>query len=117
MENFGQLTDRMRSFREDLLNAEKVALRKIAPFWEHNTVKDRGLAAMSASARVFYDLGIIKAEGNITSGDAHVSVNYRRMLAAGLREYKERSEQKLAALDLTDYRNLEKAHQPHPGVF
>ena len=88
----------------------KAALREIAPFWEHNTVKDRGLAAMPASAKVFYDLGIIKAEGNITSGDAHVAVNYRRMLAAGLRDYKERAEQKLAALDLTDYRNLEKSY-------
>ncbi|MDR2029101.1 MAG: glycyl radical protein [Treponema sp.] len=88
----------------------KAILREIAPFWEHNTVKDRGLAAMPASARVFYDLGIIKAEGNITSGDAHVAVNYRRMLRMGLRECKDRAEEKLAALDLTDYRNLAKSY-------
>ena len=31
----------------------KEKLREIAPFWEHNTVKDRGLAAMPGSARVF----------------------------------------------------------------
>ena len=88
----------------------KAALREIAPFWEHNTVKDRGLAAMPASAKVFYDLGIIKAEGNITSGDAHIAVNYRRMLQSGLKEYQQRTEEKLAALDLTDYRNLEKSY-------
>jgi formate C-acetyltransferase len=88
----------------------KAQLREIAPFWEHNTVKDRGLAAMPESARVFYDLGIIKAEGNITSGDAHVAVNYRRVLEAGLVEFKERAEQKLAVLDLTDYRNLAKSY-------
>ena len=88
----------------------KSQLREIAPFWEHNTVKDRGLAAMPESAKVFYDLGIIKAEGNITSGDAHVAVNYQRMLEAGLKEYRERAEQKLAALDLTDYRNLAKSY-------
>ncbi|MDR3174315.1 MAG: glycyl radical protein, partial [Treponema sp.] len=88
----------------------KGILRKIAPFWEHNTVKDRGLAAMPASARVFYDLGIIKAEGNITSGDAHVAVNYRRMLQKGLREFKERAEEKLKTLDLTDYQNLAKSY-------
>jgi formate C-acetyltransferase len=86
----------------------KRQLREIAPFWEHNTVKDRGLAAMSEASRVFYDLGIIKAEGNITSGDAHVAVNYRRMLAEGLVFYRQRAEEKLAALDLTDYRNLAK---------
>jgi formate C-acetyltransferase len=88
----------------------KDQLREIAPFWEHNTVKDRGLAAMPESSKVFYDLGIIKAEGNITSGDAHVAVNYRRVLAAGLKEYRERAEQKLAELDLTDYRNLAKSY-------
>ena len=88
----------------------KAQLREIAPFWEHNTVKDRGLAAMPESARVFYDLGIIKAEGNITSGDAHVAVNYRRVLEAGLKEFRERAEQKLAAMDLTDYRNLAKSY-------
>jgi formate C-acetyltransferase len=88
----------------------KAQLREIAPFWEHNTVKDRGLAAMPEFSRVFYDLGIIKAEGNITSGDAHVAVNYRRMLAEGFKSFRDRAEQKLAALDLTDYRNLAKSH-------
>ena len=73
----------------------KQVLRDIAPFWEHNTTKERGLAAMPESAKVFYDLGIIKAEGNITSGDAHVAVNYRRMLQKGLKEYRARAEQKL----------------------
>ena len=71
----------------------KQVLRDIAPFWEHNTTKDRGLAAMPAATKVFYDLGIIKAEGNITSGDAHVAVNYRRMLLTGLKVYRARAEQ------------------------
>ncbi|MDR2054202.1 MAG: glycyl radical protein [Treponema sp.] len=88
----------------------KQALREIAPFWRHNTVKDRGLAAMPAGAKVFYDLGIIKAEGNITSGDAHIAVDYSRVLREGLAEYKRRAEEKLAALDLTDYRNLAKSY-------
>ena len=66
----------------------KQDLRDIAPFWEHNTLKDRGLAAMPAASKVFYDLGIIKAEGNITSGDAHLAVNYEKILKYGLVEYK-----------------------------
>ncbi|MDR0598814.1 MAG: glycyl radical protein [Treponema sp.] len=102
--------DRRPGDRFYITEETKTRLREIAPFWEHNTVKDRGLAAMPESARVFYDLGIIKAEGNITSGDAHVAVNYRRMLKAGLAEYRERAERKLAALDLTDYRNLAKSY-------
>ncbi|MDR0476196.1 MAG: glycyl radical protein [Treponema sp.] len=88
----------------------KNQLKGIAGFWEHNTVKDRGLAAMSEGSRLFYDLGIIKAEGNITSGDAHLAVNYRQVLETGLKEYRERAEKKLAELDLTDYRNISKSH-------
>ena len=88
----------------------KESLREIAPFWKLRTVKDRGLAAMPESTRMFYDLGIIKAEGNITSGDAHVAVDYKRVLEAGLEEYRQRTEQKLFSLDLTDYRNLAKSY-------
>jgi len=88
----------------------KEDLRGIAPFWEHKTLKDRGLAGMPAQSRVFYDLGIIKAEGNITSGDAHIAVNYETVLKLGLINYKERTEKKLKELDLTDYRNLSKSY-------
>ncbi|SEJ55410.1 formate C-acetyltransferase [Propionispira arboris] len=88
----------------------KNKLRKIAPFWHNNTLKDRGLAAMPADSKLFYDLGIIKAEGNITSGDAHIAVNYERLLQRGLRDVKQRSAEKLAALDLTNYQNLKKSY-------
>ena len=88
----------------------KQALRDIAPFWKHNTVKERGLAAMPASSKLFYDLGIIKAEGNITSGDAHVAVKYSYLLEEGLSDVKARAEKKLATLDLTDYKNLAKSY-------
>src|SRR5665811_1201821 len=47
----------------------KQQLRDIAPYWEHNTLKDRGLSLMPPASRTFYDLGIIHPEGNITSGD------------------------------------------------
>ena len=69
----------------------KRILRDIAPFWKNNTVKDRGLAAMPAESRLFYDLGIIKAEGNITSGDAHVAAKYSYLLEKGLRDVKARA--------------------------
>ena len=88
----------------------KARFREIAPFWSRNTIKERGLAAMPEFARVFYDLGIIKAEGNITSGDAHVAVDYKRVLEKGLKDFYRQAEQKLAALDLTDHRNLAKSY-------
>lgn len=89
-------------------NKEK--LRQIAPFWEHNTLLDRGLAAFPPHSKLYYDLGIIKSEGNITSGDAHCAVDYGRMLRVGLKDYARRAREKLDGLDLTDYKNIQKSY-------
>lgn len=88
----------------------KQKLRDIAPFWEHNTLLDRGLAAFPPHSKLFYDLGIIKSEGNITSGDAHCAVDYGRLLREGLETYARRAQAKLDELDLTDYRNIHKSY-------
>lgn len=88
----------------------KAQLREIAPFWKHNTILDKGLKAFPPHSKLFYDLGIIKAEGNITSGDAHCAVNYGNMLRNGLKDYKRRAAEKLEQLDLTDYRNIHKSY-------
>lgn len=88
----------------------KEKLREIAPFWEHNTTKAKGLAAIPPKSRLFYDLGIIKAEGNITSGDAHIAVDYQRVMKEGLEEFKNRTIAQMDTLDLTDYKNLKKLY-------
>ena len=88
----------------------KEKLREIAPFWEHNTLLDRGLAAFPPHSKLYYDLGIIKSEGNITSGDAHCAVDYGSMLRLGLTDYERRAKEKLDSLDLTDYRNIHRSY-------
>lgn len=88
----------------------KEELREIYPFWQHNTLLDKGLAAIPPDSRVFYDLGIIKAEGNITSGDAHVAVAYADLLRLGLKDYEARTKACLEALDLTECKNLKKSY-------
>jgi pyruvate formate-lyase/glycerol dehydratase family glycyl radical enzyme len=89
-------------------NKEK--LREIAPFWENNTIHDKGLAAFPPHSKLFYDLNIIRSEGNITSGDAHIAVNYSQIMKVGLKNFAIRAKDKLDSLDLTDYRNLEKSY-------
>ena len=86
----------------------KEKLRELAPYWEHNTTKDRGLAAMPESSRIFYDLGIIKAEGNITSGDAHLAVEYEKVMRLGLKDYERRTREAMERLELTEAENLKK---------
>lgn len=57
---------------------------------------------------MYYDLGIIKAEGNITSGDAHIAVDYAAVMAKGLKDFERRTDEAEAKLDLTDYKQLKK---------
>ncbi len=88
----------------------KQKLREIGPYWEKNTIHDKGLAAFPPHSKLFYDLGIIKSEGNITSGDAHIAVDYDQMLKVGLKDYAIRAQDKLNGLDLTDYTNIQKSY-------
>ena len=63
---------------------------------------------MPESSRIFYDLGIIKAEGNITSGDAHLAVEYEKVMRLGLKDYERRTREAMERLELTEAENLKK---------
>lgn len=88
----------------------KQALRKIAPFWKNNTLEDRGYAAFPPESRIFYDLGVIGADGNITSGDGHIAVNYEIVINKGLKWFESRVQAELAKLDLTDINAQKKSY-------
>lgn len=86
----------------------KRQLREIAPFWENNTLRDRGEAILPEEVSVFMETGVFGMEGKLNAGDAHLSVNYRRLLEEGLRGYEKRTRACLAALDLTDPESIDK---------
>lgn len=88
----------------------KEELKSIAPYWYHNTTLDKGLAMIPPESRIFYDLGIIKAEGNITSGDAHIAVDYGKIMRKGLRYYEQRTLQEKRKLDMTYPDSISKYH-------
>ncbi len=88
----------------------KEILRNIAPYWKGKTIKELALAAMPERSREFYDLGIIKAEGNITAGDAHLAVNYSRLIREGLVSFEEQTKAAMDKLDMTKYQDQEKMH-------
>lgn len=95
--------------RFTITEENKQVLRDIYPYWKGRTLQDKGYAAFPQRARLFYDLGIIKTEGNITSGDAHIAVDYGRVLREGLKGYRARTLEAQEKLDLTDFQDLKKA--------
>jgi len=102
--------DKRPGDRFTITEQAKQQLRDIAPYWANNTLKDRGLALMPPASRAFYDLGIIHPEGNITSGDAHIAVDYGRVLREGLAGYRARTQDLLDGLDLTQVDQLRKSY-------
>lgn len=80
----------------------KRALRSIAPFWENNNLRAKGEALLPDEVSVFMETGLFGMEGKLNAGDAHLAVNYERVLKEGLRGYEARTRAMQNALDLTD---------------
>lgn len=86
----------------------KQQLRKIAPFWENNNLRARGEALLPDEVSVFMETGVFGMEGKLNAGDAHLAVNYERLLSEGLKGYEERTKAFKDALDFTDPESVDK---------
>ena len=87
---------------------DKARIRSIAPFWEGNTLRERGLALLPDEVAVFMETGVLGMEGKLNAGDAHLAINHARLLREGLRGYEERTRAAMGALDLTDPESVDR---------
>lgn len=88
----------------------KEQLRSIAPFWENNNLRSKAGALLPEEVQVYMETGFFGMEGKMNSGDAHLAVNYQKMLEYGLKDFERRTLESKAALDLTVTENIEKYH-------
>lgn len=86
----------------------KEQLREIAPFWQNNNLRARGEALLPEEVRVFMETGVFGMEGKLNAGDAHLAVNYERILKDGLKGYEKRVKEYKASLDLTNPESIDK---------
>lgn len=86
----------------------KEQLREIAPFWQNNNLRARGEALLPEEVRVFMETGVFGMEGKLNAGDAHLAVNYERILKDGLKGYEKRVKEYKASLDLTAPKSIDK---------
>lgn len=91
-----------------LTDEVKEDIKELCPFWDGRTTLDKGYALMPELYHQIHEAGIIRAEGNLTSGDAHIAVNNEKILSIGIKGYLEEVTNQRKALDLTDYSNLKK---------
>ncbi|MEI6050704.1 MAG: glycyl radical protein [Bacteroidota bacterium] len=70
-----------------LIDNQKEELKEICSWWKGKTLLELGYTLMTPLNKEIHDSGIIRAEGNLTSGDAHIAVNFEKILEIGLGGY------------------------------
>lgn len=86
----------------------KRQLREIAPFWENNNLRARGEALLPEEVDVFMKTGVFGMEGKLNAGDAHLAVNYEKVLTMGLKGFEDRCIKLKDELDLAIPENIDK---------
>jgi formate C-acetyltransferase len=86
----------------------KEKLRSIAPFWNNNNLRARGGALLPKEMDVYMETGLFGMEGKLNAGDAHLAVNYERVLKEGLVGYEQRVLKLKSELDLTRVSSIDK---------
>ncbi len=88
----------------------KNELSEIAEWWKGKVLWDRGRAIMSQELRDLQDSAIIKATGNLTSGDAHIAVDFHKILSIGLSGYLQEIEQYHQQVERFNQEGVRKDH-------
>lgn len=86
----------------------RAELLEIADWWRGKTVQDRCRATLPEDVKNAYDMKVLSANGNMTSGDGHIMLDFEKILHSGAQGIIDEANTALAALDLTDSRNHHK---------
>ncbi len=84
----------------------KRVLHEVCPWWRGQTVQDRCYGMFTDEQKALLATGIIKAEGNMTSGDAHLAVNYPLLLEKGLDGMRAKVAERRTRINLTVLEDL-----------
>lgn len=89
-------------------NKTKQALLEICEYWENKTTLDKGRALLTEELLEIHESGIIRAEGNLTSGDAHIAAHFRQIMDNGLGWYEKSATSKLEQTDVISVVDIKK---------
>ncbi|AOV98029.1 glycyl radical enzyme [Edwardsiella hoshinae] len=100
-----ELADRPGA-RFNVSEQDKAVLHRLCPWWRGQTVQDRCYGMFTDEQKALLASGIIKAEGNMTSGDAHLAVNYPLLLTLGIAGLRARVAARRRRINLTQLDDL-----------
>ncbi|CAH0528751.1 formate C-acetyltransferase/glycerol dehydratase family glycyl radical enzyme [Vibrio hippocampi] len=87
---------------------DKDVIHALTPYWRGKTVQDRCYGLFSEEQQAILATTIIKAEGNMTSGDAHLAVDNEKILSLGMNSLIEEVRQFRAKNDTATFDGLKK---------
>ncbi len=93
-----------------ITDQHKEELLEIAEWWKGKVLFDKGRALMTQELRDIHDAAIIKATGNLTSGDAHIAVDFIKILKIGLSGYKSEIAHHARKVKAYKQEGIKKAH-------
>lgn len=83
-------------------NDIKQELLEICEWWNSKTVKDRCDTTLSSEVKKAYEIGVLSAKGNMTSGDGHIMLDFPKILDIGAKGIIDEAGNELDKLDMTD---------------
>lgn len=93
-----------------ITDLHKKELLEISKWWKGKVLWDRGRSIMSQELRDLQDSSIIKATGNLTSGDAHIAVDFYKILSDGLTGYLDEIKGYHQNVNRTEQEGIKKDH-------
>lgn len=79
----------------------KEELLDIARWWKGKTLEDRCQATLPKEVKNAYELKVLSASGNMTSGDGHIMLDFEKILNVGAQGIINEAKENLKALDLS----------------
>jgi len=77
-------------------------LLELAQWWKGRTLQDRCNAILPEDVKSAYKMGVLSANGNMTSGDGHIMLDFPKIVKYGVRGIIEDVDRELNALDNSD---------------
>lgn len=87
---------------------EKAELRQLLPWWKGKTTVEKGYAVMTEELKNIHDSAIIRAEGNLTSGDGHIAADFYKVLKLGIGGHLSEARERRAELAVWKREDLKK---------
>jgi pyruvate formate-lyase/glycerol dehydratase family glycyl radical enzyme len=90
----------------EIAPADTAELLELVNYWKGRTLHDKAEALLGPELKAIHDSGMVRAEGNMTSGDGHIAANMRKILALGLGGYRAWVARELDADDVSTWDGL-----------